>query len=172
MGSAPATVHEMRRAQRADGPAAVLGIGTANPPTCIAQDDYPDYYFRVTNNEHLTDLKAKLSRICNNKKSGIRQRYLHLNEELLAANRGFIDPTRPSQDERVEIASAVVPELATKAAAKAITEWGRPATDITHLIFSTYSGTRAPSADRRLASLLGLRPTKNISTSTISNQFY
>ncbi|KAF8700512.1 hypothetical protein HU200_034236 [Digitaria exilis] len=85
MGSAPATVGEIRRAQRADGPAAVLGIGTANPPTCIAQDDYPDYYFRVTNGEHLTDLKAKLTRIC--KKSGIRQRYMHLNEDLLAATR-------------------------------------------------------------------------------------
>ncbi|CAD6270576.1 unnamed protein product [Miscanthus lutarioriparius] len=160
MGRAlPATVDEIRRAQRADGPATVLGIGTANPPTCMAQDDYPDYYFRVTNSEHLTDLKAKLTRICNNKKSGIRQRYLHLDEELLAANPDFIDRTRSSLDARVEMASAAVPELAAAAAAKAIAEWGRPATDITHLVFSTYSGARAPSADRRLASLLGLRPT-------------
>jgi predicted naringenin-chalcone synthase len=160
MGKAlPATVDEIRRAQRAEGPAAVLAIGTANPPTIMPQDDYPDYYFRVTNSEHLTDLKAKLSRICNHNKSGIRQRYLHLNEELLAANPGFIDPKRPSLDERVEMASAAVPELAAKAATKAIAEWGRPATDITHLIFSTYSGARAPSGDRRLASLLGLRPT-------------
>ena len=157
MGSAPATVQEMRRAQRADGPAAVLGIGTANPPTCLAQDDYPDYYFRVTNSEHLTDLKGKLTRICN--KSGIKQRYIHLNEDLLAANPDFADRTRPSLDARVDIASAAVPELAAAAAAKAIAEWGRPATDITHLVFSTYSGARAPSADRRLASLLGLRPT-------------
>ncbi|KAG0533377.1 hypothetical protein BDA96_04G188200 [Sorghum bicolor] len=157
MGSAPATVQEMRRAQRADGPAAVLGIGTANPPTCLAQDDYPDYYFRVTNSEHLTDLKGKLTRICN--KSGIKQRYIHLNEDLLAANPDFTDRTRPSLDARVDIASAAVPELAAAAAAKAIAEWGRPATDITHLVFSTYSGARAPSADRRLASLLGLRPT-------------
>ncbi|CAD6244165.1 unnamed protein product [Miscanthus lutarioriparius] len=157
MGSPPATVHEMRRAQRADGPAAVLGIGTANPPTCLAQDEYPDYYFRVTNSEHLTDLKGKLTRICN--KSGIRQRFIHLNEEMLAANPDFTDRTRPSLDARVEIASAAVPELAATAAAKAIAEWGRPATDITHLVFSTYSGARAPSADRRLASLLGLRPT-------------
>jgi hypothetical protein len=65
MGSAPAaTVGEIRRAQRADGPAAVLAIGTANPPTSMTQDEYPDYYFRVTNSEHLTDLKAKFTRIC------------------------------------------------------------------------------------------------------------
>ncbi|CAN6175487.1 unnamed protein product [Urochloa humidicola] len=159
MGSAPAAtvIGEIRRAQRADGPAAVLGIGTANPPTCMAQDDYPDYYFRVTNSEHLTDLKAKLTRIC--KKSGIKQRYIHLNEDLLAANPDFNDRTSASLDARVDIASAAVPELAAASAAKAIADWGRPATEITHLIFSTYSGARAPSADRRLASLLGLSPT-------------
>ncbi|KAG2645499.1 bisdemethoxycurcumin synthase-like [Panicum virgatum] len=157
MGSAPATIGEIRRAQRADGPAAVLGIGTANPSTCVAQDDYPDYYFRVTNSEHLTDLKAKLTRIC--KKSGIKQRFMHLDEQLLAANPDFTDRALPSLDARVDIASAAVPELAASAAAKAIADWGRPATDITHLIFSTYSGARAPSADRRLASLLGLSPT-------------
>ncbi|CAN6168192.1 unnamed protein product [Urochloa humidicola] len=159
MGSAPAAtvIGEIRRAQRADGPAAVLGIGTANPPTCMAQDDYPDYYFRVTNSEHLTDLKAKLTRIC--KKSGIKQRYIHLNEDLLAANPDFNDRTSASLDSRVDIASAAVPELAAASAAKAIADWGRPATEITHLIFSTYSGARAPSADRRLASLLGLSPT-------------
>jgi len=84
---------------------------------------------------------------------------MHLDEELPAANPDFTDRALPSLDARVDIASAAVPELAASAAAKAIAEWGRPATEITHLIFSTYSGARAPSADRRLASLLGLSPT-------------
>uniref|UniRef100_A0ACD6A7I0 Uncharacterized protein n=1 Tax=Avena sativa TaxID=4498 RepID=A0ACD6A7I0_AVESA len=57
------------------------------------------------------------------------------------------------------MASAAVPALAASAAEKAIAEWNRPASDITHLVFSTYSGGKAPSADLRLASLLGLRPT-------------
>ena len=78
MGSAPATIGEIRRAQRADGPAAVLGIGTANPSTCVAQDDYPDYYFRVTNSEHLTDLKAKLTRICKRPCSSFPSVSLHV----------------------------------------------------------------------------------------------
>ncbi|CAM0876128.1 unnamed protein product [Alopecurus aequalis] len=39
-----ATVHQIRRAQRADGPAAVLAIGTANPESFMLQDDYADYY--------------------------------------------------------------------------------------------------------------------------------
>lgn len=58
------TVHDIRRAQRADTTAAVLAIGTANPVTCISQADYPDYYFRITNTEHLTDLKRKLNNLC------------------------------------------------------------------------------------------------------------
>ncbi|EEE50631.1 hypothetical protein OsJ_30838 [Oryza sativa Japonica Group] len=65
----------------------------------------------------------------------------------------------PSLEARVDIVASEVPKLAESAARKAITEWGRPATDITHLIFSTYSGCCAPSADLQLASLIGLRPT-------------
>ncbi|KAF8700515.1 hypothetical protein HU200_034240 [Digitaria exilis] len=87
----------------------------------------------------------------------MEKRFFHHDEALLSANPDFADRTLPSLDARVEIASAAVPELAAAAASKAIAEWGRPATDITHLVFSTYSGARAPSADLRLASLLGLR---------------
>lgn len=64
MARIPATVCEIRHAQRADGPAAVLAIGTANPTNCVSQEEYPDYYFRVTKSEHLTDLKHKLKSIC------------------------------------------------------------------------------------------------------------
>ncbi|GJN11832.1 hypothetical protein PR202_ga30059 [Eleusine coracana subsp. coracana] len=65
----------------------------------------------------------------------------------------------PSLDSRIDIVATAVPKLAEAAARKAIAEWGRPTSDITHLIFSTYSGCRAPSADLQLASLLDLRPT-------------
>ncbi|XP_037431434.1 bisdemethoxycurcumin synthase-like [Triticum dicoccoides] len=152
-----ATVQQIRRVQRADGPAAVLAIGTANPASSMLQDDYTDYYFRVTNSEHHADLKDKLKRIC--KKSGIERRYAHLDEELLGAHPDFTDRALRTLDARIDMASAAVPELAASAAAKAIAEWGRPAADVTHLVFSTYSGRKAPSADLRLASLLGLRPT-------------
>uniref|UniRef100_A0A0D3GRB6 Chalcone/stilbene synthase N-terminal domain-containing protein n=1 Tax=Oryza barthii TaxID=65489 RepID=A0A0D3GRB6_9ORYZ len=158
--AAPAAVvstHEIRRAQRADGPATVLAIGTANPETCVPQDEYADFYFRVTKSEHLPELKNKLRRICN--KSGIEKRFMFVNDDVMEAHPEFADRHLTSLDARVEIVSKVVPELAAAASAKAIAEWGRPATDITHLIFSTYSGVKAPGGDRLLASLLGLRPT-------------
>lgn len=50
--------------ERAEGPAKILAIGTATPFHWVDQTSYPDYYFKVTNNEHLVDLKEKFRRIC------------------------------------------------------------------------------------------------------------
>jgi hypothetical protein len=44
--------------------AAVLAIGTANPANCVLQEEFPDWYFRVTRSDHLVKLKAKMKRIC------------------------------------------------------------------------------------------------------------
>ncbi|OAE31352.1 hypothetical protein AXG93_4510s1280 [Marchantia polymorpha subsp. ruderalis] len=60
------------RHQRAVGPATVLAIGKATPPTAYPQSEYPDFFFDVTNTNHKTDLKAKFARICKN--SGINKR--------------------------------------------------------------------------------------------------
>uniref|UniRef100_A0A0E0M5Z4 Chalcone synthase n=1 Tax=Oryza punctata TaxID=4537 RepID=A0A0E0M5Z4_ORYPU len=151
-----AAVDSRRCTQHAEGPATILAIGTANPANIYPQDEFADYYFGLTKSEHLTELKDKMKRIC--QKSGIEKRYIHLDEELIRAHPEIIDKTLPSLEARVDIASIEVPKLAESAARKAIAEWGRPATEITHLIFSTYSGCRAPSADLQLAMLLGLRP--------------
>ncbi|RLN19625.1 bisdemethoxycurcumin synthase-like [Panicum miliaceum] len=157
IASPGAAINGTRRGARADGPATVLAIGTANPPNCVKQEDYADYYFRVTKSEHLVNLKAKLQRICH--KSAIKKRYFHHTEELLDSHPEFTDRRFPSLDARQDIVATAVPELTAAAAAEAIAEWGRPATEITHLVVSTYSGAHMPGTDFHLASLLGLRPT-------------
>ncbi|CAK7336224.1 unnamed protein product [Dovyalis caffra] len=58
------TVDEVRKAQRAEGPATIMAIGTSTPPNCVDQSTYPDYYFRITNSEHKTELKEKFKRMC------------------------------------------------------------------------------------------------------------
>lgn len=58
------SVEEIRKAQRAHGPANVLAIATATPSNCFYQDDYPDYFFKVTNSDHMKELKEKFRRIC------------------------------------------------------------------------------------------------------------
>ena len=54
----------MRMSQRAKGPATILAIGTASPANCVYQADMPDFYFRVTNSDNMTELKDKFKRIC------------------------------------------------------------------------------------------------------------
>ena len=58
------TVDEVRKAQRAEGTATIMAIGTANPPNVYDQSSYPDTYFRMTNTEHMTQVKNKMQRIC------------------------------------------------------------------------------------------------------------
>jgi metal-dependent amidase/aminoacylase/carboxypeptidase family protein len=59
-----AVVDSRRSAQRAEGPATIIAIGTANPANIVPQDDFADYYFGLTKSEHLTELKDKMKRIC------------------------------------------------------------------------------------------------------------
>ncbi|KAF2598429.1 hypothetical protein F2Q68_00012002 [Brassica cretica] len=150
------SLDEIRKAQRADGPASILAIGTANPPNQVIQAEYPDYYFRITNSEHMTDLKEKFKRMCD--KSMIRKRYMHLTEEFLKDNPNICAFMAPSLDVRQDILVAEVPKLGKEAAVKAIKVWGQPKSKITHLVFCTTSGVDMPGADYQLIKLLGLCP--------------
>ncbi|XP_021627263.1 chalcone synthase 3 isoform X2 [Manihot esculenta] len=149
-----ASVEEIRMAQRAQGPATILAIGTATPSNYFIQADYPDFYFRVTRSEHMTNLKEKFKRICD--KSMIKKRYMHLNEEILKENSNMCAYWEPSLDARQDIAVVEVPKLGKEAAIKAIEEWGQPKSKITHLIFCTTAGVDMPGCDYQLTKLLGL----------------
>ncbi|XP_074582432.1 chalcone synthase 2-like [Curcuma longa] len=152
-------VTEIRRSQRAEGPAAVLAIGTATPPNVVYQVDYPDYYFRITRSEHLVELKEKFKRMCD--KSMIRKRHMYLTEEILRENPKMCSYMEASLDARQDIVVVEVPRLGKEAAVKAIKEWGQPKSKITHLVFCTTSGVDMPGADYQLTKLLGLRPSVN-----------
>ncbi|CAL1352735.1 unnamed protein product [Linum trigynum] len=153
------TVDEIRKLRRPEGPATVLAIGTATPPNCYHQSSFPDFYFRATNTDHLTDLKAKFQRIC--EKSKIRKRYLHVTEQLLQKNPNMGSYSAPSLDARQEMMTVEVPKLGKEAATRAIKEWAQPKSKLTHLIFSTSTGGHMPGADYQLAKLMGLSPSIN-----------
>ncbi|XP_044501324.1 chalcone synthase 2-like [Mangifera indica] len=153
---ATVSVEEIINAQRAKGPATILAIGTATPANCVYQADYPDYYFRITNSEHKTELKEKFQRMCD--KSMIKKRYMHLTEDILKENPNMCAYMAPSLDARQDIVVVEVPKLGKEAAVKAIKEWGQPKSKITHLIFCTTSGVDMPGADYQLTKILGLRP--------------
>lgn len=92
-------------------------------------------------------------------KSMIKKRYIHLTEEILKENPNISTYQEPSLDVRQDILVIEVPKLGEKAASKAIKEWGRPKSEITHLIFCSTSGVDMPGADYQLINLLGLKPT-------------
>ncbi|KAI5021047.1 hypothetical protein ZWY2020_054457 [Hordeum vulgare] len=152
--AAAVKLEEVRRAQRAVGPATVLAIGTAVPANCVYQATYPDYYFRVTKSEHLSDLKEKFERMC--EKSTIRKRHMHLTEDILKKHPSICSHMEPSLNTRHDIVAAEVPKLGKEAAERAIKEWGQPLSKITHVIFCTTSGADMPGADYQLTRLLGL----------------
>ncbi|KAK1284694.1 Chalcone synthase 1 [Acorus calamus] len=150
------SVDEIRKSQRAEGPATIMAIGTATPPNAVDQSTYPDYYFRITNSEHKADLKEKFRRMC--EKSMIKKRYMYLTEEILKQNPSVCAYMAPSLDARQDMVVVEVPKLGKEAATRAIKEWGQPKSKITHLIFCTTSGVDMPGADYQLTKLLGLRP--------------
>ncbi|XP_050218389.1 chalcone synthase-like [Mercurialis annua] len=138
------------------GPATVLAMGTATPSNCVDQITYPDYYFRITNSEHQTQLKHKFQRMCD--KSTVRKRYMHLTEEILKENPNLCANMAPSLNVRQDMAIVHVPKLGKEAALKALEEWAQPKSKITHLVFCTATGVDMPGADYQLTKLLGLCP--------------
>nr|PNR34864.1 hypothetical protein PHYPA_022762 [Physcomitrium patens] len=121
----------------AEGPACVLGIGTAVPLAEFLQSEYPDFFFNITNCGEKEALKAKFKCICD--KSGIKKRHMFLTEEVLKANPGICTYMEPSLNVRHDVVVVL--------------------SNITHIVFATTSGVNMPGADHALAKLLGLKPT-------------
>ncbi|CAL9185540.1 chalcone synthase 6-4-like [Musa acuminata AAA Group] len=149
-------IREIRREQRADGPAAIMAIGTANPPNVIDQVNFADFYFRMTSSEDKQELKEKFKLICD--RTTVKNRYAHLTEEIVEQNPNLRNPTAPSLETRLRIMIEAVPNLGKEAAAKALKEWGQPKSMITHLVFCSGAGVDMPGADYQLVKLLGLSP--------------
>uniref|UniRef100_A0A8R7URM9 Chalcone/stilbene synthase N-terminal domain-containing protein n=1 Tax=Triticum urartu TaxID=4572 RepID=A0A8R7URM9_TRIUA len=113
------------RRQHAEGPAAMLGIGTANPTGLeVPQNVFAENLFRVTKSDHLTELQQKLTRIC--EKTGIDKRHFHLTEETLAAHPELYDHDAPSLDNRLAMTVDAVPKLAQCAAGQGHRRVGPP----------------------------------------------
>ncbi|KAI3948992.1 hypothetical protein MKW98_021598 [Papaver atlanticum] len=148
-----------RRSPSTQGFATVLAIGTATPPDVFYQDDYPDFFFKLTNSDHKTELKDKFKRICAGSK--IKKRHLHSTEEIMKEfpDMGNECMTGSSLDVRQEIMAVEIPKLAKEASLKAIEEWGQPKSKITHLVVTTLSCLDLPGVDHHLSKLLGLKPT-------------
>nr|AWX67436.1 chalcone synthase 2 [Salvia miltiorrhiza] len=135
--------------------AIILGLGKAFPHQLVLQDFLVDAYFKITN-RHDPDLKQKLVRLC--KTTSVKTRYVVMSEEILARYPELAKEGVPTVTQRLDICNSAVTEMAIAASSSCIEKWGRPASDITHLVYVSSSEARLPGGDLYLAKGLGLRP--------------
>ncbi|KAF0898549.1 hypothetical protein E2562_008136 [Oryza meyeriana var. granulata] len=121
--------------RRGSGTAIIMGIGKAVPVHVFPQKSFPDYYFDISNSNHMVELKAKFANIC--EKTMIEKRHFYTSDDLLRSTPSMTAYNSPSLTLRQELADHGV-------------------SDITHLVFSTSASGCLPGADWELVNLLGL----------------
>ena len=88
----------------------------------------------------------------------INRRHMVVRRELLEENPSIASYMDNSMDARHKVLMEWVPKMAKEAAEKAIKEWGRSVSDITHIVMATTSVVNMPGVDLLVAKALGLSP--------------
>ncbi|XP_076944251.1 type III polyketide synthase A-like [Bidens hawaiensis] len=136
------------------GKATVLAIGKAFPSQVVPQDCLVEGYFRDTNCMDFS-MKEKLERLC--KTTTVKTRYTVMSKEILDQYPELATEGSATISQRLSIANQAVTEMAKEASLACFKQWGRPAEDITHVVYVSSSEIRLPGGDLYLASELGLR---------------
>ncbi|KAI3446195.1 hypothetical protein Pfo_002860 [Paulownia fortunei] len=137
------------------GKATILALGKAFPHQLVLQEFLVDGYFRNTNCDD-PDLKQKLTRLC--KTTTVKTRYVVMSEEILKKYPELAIEGLPTVRQRLDICNSAVTQMAIEASQSCIRKWGRPVSDITHLVYVSSSEARLPGGDLYLAKGLSLRP--------------
>ncbi|KAK4258519.1 hypothetical protein QN277_004961 [Acacia crassicarpa] len=147
------TVQKSVTRQANPGKATILALGKAFPHQLVMQEYLVDGYFRDTNCDN-PELKQKLTRLC--KTTTVKTRYVVMCEEILKKFPELAVEGLPTVKQRLEICNEAVTQMAIEASHVCIRNWGRPLSDITHLVYVSSSEARLPGGDLYLASGLGL----------------
>ncbi|KAH7518483.1 type III polyketide synthase B isoform X1 [Ziziphus jujuba] len=137
------------------GKATILALGKAFPHQLVMQDYLVDGYFRDTNCDD-PELKRKLARLC--KTTTVKTRYVVMSEEILKKYPELAIEGVPTVKQRLDICNNAVTQMAIEASQDCIKKWGRPVSDITHLVYVSSSEARLPGGDLYLARGLELKP--------------
>ncbi|MCD9558387.1 hypothetical protein HAX54_015740 [Datura stramonium] len=143
------------RKQSNSGNATILALGKAFPHQLVMQEFLVDGYFKNTNCDD-PELKQRLTRLC--KTTTVKTRYVVMSEEILKKYPELAVEGLPTVKQRLDICNAAVTEMAIEASYCCINKWGRPISDITHVVYVSSSEARLPGGDLYLAKGLGLRP--------------
>lgn len=88
----------------------------------------------------------------------MKTRYLVMSDEILNKYPELTVEGLPNIKQRLDICNSAVTQMAVEASQSCIKNWGRPLSDITHLVYVSSSEARLPGGDLYLASDLGLSP--------------
>ncbi|XP_031503130.1 type III polyketide synthase A-like [Nymphaea colorata] len=143
-----------RTNSQGSGRAKIMALGKAFPSQLIPQECVVEGYTRDTKCEDPV-IKEKLERLC--KTTTVKTRYTVMSKEILDKYPELATEGSPTIKQRLDIANSAVLDMAMEASLACIKEWGRPLTEITHLVYVTSSEIRLPGGDLYLASQLGLR---------------
>ncbi|KAF8405362.1 hypothetical protein HHK36_010266 [Tetracentron sinense] len=156
MGSEGETTAQGDFSKKANpGKATVLALGKAFPHQLVMQEFLVDGYFKNTNCDD-PDLKQKLARLC--KTTTVKTRYVVMSEEILKKYPELAIEGLPTVKQRLDICNKAVTQMAIEASQSCIKSWGKPSSDITHLVYVSSSEARLPGGDLYLARGLGLSP--------------
>lgn len=137
------------------GKATILALGKAFPHQLVMQEFLVDGYFKNTNCDD-PELKQKLTRLC--KTTTVKTRYVVMSDEILKKYPELAIEGLPTVKQRLDICNKAVTQMAIEASQACIKSWGRPITDITHVVYVSSSEARLPGGDLYLARGLGLSP--------------
>lgn len=88
----------------------------------------------------------------------MKTRYVVMSEEILKKYPELTVEGLPTVKQRLDICNPAVTQMAIEASQACIKNWGRPISDITHLVYVSSSEARLPGGDLYLARGLGLSP--------------
>lgn len=139
--------------------AKILSLATAVPQYRYSQTEIAEWLAQILKLN--PEKSAQLKKISTNCKVETRHSVLpNLSNIILPSYLGSrSSDLMPTTGMRNQLYKEHAPKLATKAASKAIEEWGGKAEEITHVIFISCTGLMAPGVECLLASSLRLKPT-------------
>ncbi|KAL9244884.1 hypothetical protein vseg_018601 [Gypsophila vaccaria] len=140
------------------GKATVLSLGKGFPHTLVMQEFLVDGYFKNTNCDD-PELKQKLTRLC--KTTTVKTRYVVMSDEILKKYPELAVEGQATVKQRLDICNDAVTQMAIEASKACISDWGKPISEITHLVYVSSSEARLPGGDLYLAKGLGLSPETN-----------
>lgn len=92
------------------------------------------------------------------KTTTVKTRYVVMSEEILKKYPELAIEGVPTVKQRLDICNNAVTQMAIEASQDCIKKWGRPVSDITHLVYVSSSEARLPGGDLYLARGLELKP--------------